>query len=102
MDRLRCREACDIDFQVDTGIYDNDNETADADIVLEVKAERGSSFAIENNGTVVSATVVISEALTNEAGLSESVRSGQTNTTYEYDLVTYQITFGASLNRGIK
>ena len=88
------------DFQVDTGIYDNDNETADADIVLEVKAERGSSFAIENNGTVVSATVVISEALTNEAGLSESVRSGQTNTTYEYDLVTYQITFGASLTEG--
>ena len=85
------------DFQVDTGIYDNDNETADADIVLEVKAERGSSFVIENNGTVVSATVVISEALANEAGLSESVRSGQSNTTYEYDLVTYQITFGASL-----
>ena len=50
------------DFQVDTGIYDNDNETADADIVLEVKAERGSSFVIENNGTEVSATVAISEA----------------------------------------
>ena len=88
------------DFQVDTGIYDNDNETADADIVLEVKAERGSSFVIENNGTEVSATVAISEALANEAGLSESVRSGQSNTTYEYDLVTYQITFGASLTEG--
>ena len=90
------------DFQVDTGIYDNDNETADADIILEVKAERGSSFVIENNGTEVSATVAISEALANEAGLSESLRSGQANTTYEYDLVTYQITFGASLTEGFK
>ena len=40
------------DFQVDTGIYHDDNETADADIVLEVKAERGSTFVIENNGSV--------------------------------------------------
>ncbi|MDA9816140.1 hypothetical protein N9C75_03690, partial [Alphaproteobacteria bacterium] len=89
------------DFQVDTGIYDNDNETADADIVLEVKAERGSTFVIENNGSVVSVSnVSISEALANEAGLSESSRSGQTNTNYEYDLVTYQITFGTSLTEG--
>ncbi len=88
------------DFQVDTGIYDNDNETADADIVLEVKAERGSTFVIENNGSVVSASVSISETLANEAGLSESARSGQTNTNYEYDLVTYQITFGTSLTEG--
>ena len=48
----------------------------------------------------VSASVSISEALANEAGLSESSRSGQTNTNYEYDLVTYQITFGTSLTEG--
>ena len=37
VDRLRCREACDIRLPGDTGIYDNDNETAEPILYLKLR-----------------------------------------------------------------
>ena len=95
-----------VDFQVDTGIYDTDNETADSNIILEVKAERGSTFEIANNKGVVSVeNVSIKAEASSENGLSEGDKSELTAeqravTNFEYDIVTYEISLATPLIEG--